>query len=106
MRLSTIAHFSITLSSVASAQGTASPERSDKSWIARSDAYTSKLLDVELNHCPERGSGEGLAKFDTRISNPTLADEMARRHELERVLIDIDAARFKESNKQVQEDLE
>jgi uncharacterized protein (DUF885 family) len=106
MRLSTIALFSITLSSVASAQGTASPERSDKSWIARSDAYTSKLLDVELNHCPERGSGEGLAKFDTRISNPTLADEMARRHELERVLIDIDAARFKESNKQVQEDLE
>jgi len=106
MRLLTIALFSITLSSVASAQGTASPERSDKSWIARSDAYTSKLLDVELNHCPERGSGEGLAKFDTRISNPTLADEMARRHELERVLIDIDAARFKESNKQVQEDLE
>jgi Bacterial protein of unknown function (DUF885) len=106
VRLPTIALLSIALSSVALAQGTGSPEQPDKSWIPRSDAYTSKLLDVELRHCPERASGEGLAKFDTRISNPTLADEMARRHELEEVLVGIDAARFKESDKQVREDLE
>ena len=106
MRLPTIALLSTMLSSVALAQGTANPERPDKSWIERSDAYTSKLLDVELKHDPERGSEEGLAKFDTRIANPTLADEMARRHELEGVLIGTDAARLNESDKQVRADLE
>jgi hypothetical protein len=106
MRRLSSALLSITLSSVALAQGTASPEQPDKSWIERSNAYTSKLLDVELEHRPERGSREGLAKFDTLISNPTLADEMARRDELEKVLVGIDAARSRESDQRVQEDLE
>ncbi len=78
MRCPTIALLSIMLSSVALAQGTASPEQPDRSWIERSNSYTSQLLDVELQHRPERGSREGLAKFDTLISKPTLADEMAR----------------------------
>ncbi|MGB6603835.1 MAG: DUF885 domain-containing protein [Steroidobacteraceae bacterium] len=106
MRRPTIALLSIMLSSVVLAQGTASPEQAEKSWIDRSNAYTGQLLDIELEHRPERGSREGLAKFDTRISNPTLADEMARRHELEKVLVGIDAARSRESDKRVQEDLE
>ncbi|MGP8033542.1 MAG: DUF885 domain-containing protein [Steroidobacteraceae bacterium] len=106
MRRLTIALLLTALSSVAVAQGTASPEQPDKSWIERSNVYTSKLLEVELEHRPERGSREGLAKFDTRISNPTLADEMARRDELEKVLVGIDAARSKESDKKVREDLE
>ncbi|HWZ63840.1 MAG TPA: DUF885 domain-containing protein [Steroidobacteraceae bacterium] len=106
MRRVTIALLSITLSSAAIAQGTPGPGQADKSWIERSNAYTSKLLDVELEHRPERGSREGLAKFDTRISHPTLADEMARRHELEKVLVGIGAARSQESDKKVQQDLE
>lgn len=106
MRRPTIALLWITLCSLPSAQGAASPEQPDKSWIERSNAYTSKLLDVELEHRPERGSREGLAKFDTRISVPTLADEMARRHELEKVLVEIDAARSGESDQRVREDLE
>jgi hypothetical protein len=106
MRRLTTALLSITLSSVALAQGAAGPAQPDKSWIERSNAYTSQLLDVELAHRPERGSREGLAKFDTLISNPTLADEMARRNELEKVLVGIDAARSRESDKRVQEDLE
>jgi hypothetical protein len=52
---------------------------------------------VQLQHSPEQGSREGVAKFDERISNPTLADELAERHELEAVLVKIDAARMKEA---------
>ena len=55
----------------------------DKAWIERSNSFTQRLLDVQLAHTPEQGSRQGLAQFDERISNPTLADEMAERHELE-----------------------
>jgi hypothetical protein len=75
-------------------------------WIARSNAYTQKLLDVELEHRPERGSREGLAQFDALISNPTLADELRRRHQLEKVMAGIDAARPRESDQKVREDME
>jgi uncharacterized protein (DUF885 family) len=80
----------------------------DKSrdWIKHSDAYTRVLLDVELEHDPERGSKEGLAKFDERISDPALADELTKRRELEAALIKIDAARTSESNEKVREDLD
>ena len=78
----------------------------DKSWIDQSNAYTHMLLDVHLEHTPEEGSQQGLAKFDSRISNPTLADELAERRQLEAVLAKIMAARTTESNKHVQEDLE
>jgi len=78
----------------------------DKSWIEQSNAYTHMLLDVHLEHAPEEGSQQGLAKFDSRISNPTLADELAERRQLEAVLAKIAAARTTESNKHVQEDLE
>jgi hypothetical protein len=66
----------------------------DRDWIERSNAYTNRLLDVELQHDPERGSRQGVAKFDELISKPTLADEMT------------DAARGRESDKRVQEDLD
>jgi uncharacterized protein (DUF885 family) len=77
-----------------------------RDWIKHSDAYTTVLLDVELEHDPERGSAEGLAKFDERISDPALADELAKRRELEAALIKIDAARTSESNEKVREDLD
>ena len=78
----------------------------DRDWIERSNAYTNRLLDVELQHDPERGSRQGVAKFDELISKPTLADEMTERHELEAALAQIDAARGRESDKRVQEDLD
>ena len=77
-----------------------------KAWIERSNAFTDTLLDVEFEHSPEQGSRQGLAKFDDRISHPTLADEMAKRHELEAVLAKLDAARARESDKRVQQDLD
>jgi hypothetical protein len=78
----------------------------DKSWIERSNVYTRMLLDVHLEHSPEEGSHQGLAKFDDRISNPTLGDQLAERRELEAVLAKIAAARTTENNNHVQEDLE
>ena len=78
----------------------------DKSWIEQSNAYTHMLLDVHLEHAPEEGSQQGLAKFDSRISNPTRADQLPERRELESVLAKVTAARTTESNNHVKEDLE
>jgi hypothetical protein len=64
------------------------------------------VLDVQLEHSPEKGSQEGLAKFDSRISNPTLSDELAQRRELEAVVAKLKAAQTTETDKRVQEDLE
>jgi uncharacterized protein (DUF885 family) len=101
-----VAILAIALYSVASAQAAASPEHAEEAWIARSNSYTNLLLDVQLQHSPEQGSQEGVAKFDERISNPTLADELAERHELEAVLVRIDAAQAKETDPKVREDLD
>ena len=106
MQRVTVATLAIAICSVAAAQAAASPERAEEAWIARSNSYTNLLLDVQLQHSPEQGSREGVAKFDERISNPTLADELAERHELEAVLVKIDAARAKETDKKVWQDLE
>src|SRR4029077_12500245 len=87
-------------------QGAGANSQAEKAWVARSNAYTNKLLEVEFAHTPERGSRQGLAQFDERISDPTRADEMAKRHELEAVLAGLDAARRNETDKKVQEDLD
>ena len=78
----------------------------DKAWIERSNRYTNQLLQIDLEHNPERGSRQGLAKFDERISDPRLADELAERRELEAALARIDAARPQESDKRVLQDLD
>ena len=78
----------------------------EKSWIEQSNAYTNMILDVQLEHSPEGGSQQGLAKFDTRISDPTLADDQKQRKELQAVLAKITAQQAKETNKDVAEDLE
>jgi hypothetical protein len=57
----------------------AAPDHAEEAWIVRSNSYTNLLLDVQLQHSPEQGSREGVAKFDERISNPTLAHELAER---------------------------
>jgi hypothetical protein len=94
------------LSQHAMAQQAMGADGPGKSWIERSNVYTRMLLDVHLEHSPEEGSHQGLAKFDDRISNPTLGDQLAERRELEAVLAKIAAARTTESNNHVQEDLE
>jgi uncharacterized protein (DUF885 family) len=78
----------------------------EKAWIEKSNTYTNKLLTVEFEHAPEKGSRQGLAKFDERISNPTLADELAERRELEAALASVNAAAAQEPDKKVQEDIQ
>jgi Bacterial protein of unknown function (DUF885) len=74
-------------------------------WVGRSDTYTHALLDVQLAHSPESASREGLAKFDPLISDPSLADELAQRHELEAALQRIRAAQATETDRFVRQDL-
>jgi uncharacterized protein (DUF885 family) len=78
----------------------------DKAWVVRSDAFTHELLDVEFKHNPEAGSQEGLAQFDPLISQPTLADDLAKRREFKAVLADLKARASKETDQNVEEDLE
>jgi uncharacterized protein (DUF885 family) len=106
MQRLTVAILATAVSFVATAQVATTADSPVEPWIARSNSYTSQLLDVQLRHSPEQGSREGVAKFDERISNPTLADDMAERHELEAVLAKLDAVRAKESDKKVWEDLD
>jgi hypothetical protein len=83
---------------------TTTPGRID--WIEQSNAYTNMLLDVQFEHSPEDGSRQGLARFDGRISSPTLGDQLAERRELEAVLAKIKTAEATESNTHVREDIE
>ena len=83
----------------------AAPAQPAKGWIARSDAYTKQLLAVQYRHAPEDGSEEGLAQYDELITRPSLAEELAARHEFEQVLRTVDAARTTQTDERVQEDL-
>jgi hypothetical protein len=76
------------------------------SWVVRSDAFTHTLLEVEYRHWPESGSRQGLARFDTLIGDPSLADERKLRSELEAALAGIAAQQAKEKDPDVAEDLE
>jgi uncharacterized protein (DUF885 family) len=78
----------------------------NQDWIERSNTFTHMLLDVQLEHSPEQGSDEGLVKFDSRISDPSRADEIAQRHELEGVLAKIKAAQPGVTDPNVQQDLQ
>jgi hypothetical protein len=75
-------------------------------WVEKSNTYTNLLLDVQLKHAPEQGSQEGIAKFDTQISNPTLADDLDQRHELKAVLAKIDTMARQETDQNVLQDIE
>jgi len=77
-----------------------------KDWVEQSNAYTQRLLNVEFEHSPEAGSQQGLAIFDDRISNPTLADELAERADFLAVLADLKTKSASETDKNVAEDLE
>jgi hypothetical protein len=87
----------------AAAQQPAANAQSEKGWIKQSNQYTNMLLSIQLEHAPEQGSSQGVAKFDERISNPSLADETAERRELEAALAKIKTAVV--TDKSVKEDI-
>lgn len=77
------------------------------SWIGVSNNYTNMLLAVAMKHNPEFGSRQGLSEFDTKASQPTLADENQRRQETEAVLDKFEAAAGEaQQPEQVEQDLQ
>jgi uncharacterized protein (DUF885 family) len=94
------------LSFTALGQQAAGNDQAEKAWIKQSNDYTNTLLSVQLEHTPEQGSAQGVAKFDDRISDPSRADEVIARRELEAALAKIKAARATVTDKNVQEDIE
>ncbi len=78
----------------------------EMAWVAESNRYTNLLLRVQLAHSPESASMQGLAKYDEQVSNLTLADEMAERHELEAALASVEAARAGIADENVREDID
>jgi uncharacterized protein (DUF885 family) len=96
----------ISSSGMAQTPAGASTAPAEKAWIEQSNGYTNLLLSVQLEHSPEEGSAQGVAKFDDRISDPSRADEIAARRELEAALAKIKAAQPSVTDKNVKEDIE
>ncbi|HEY0802741.1 MAG TPA: DUF885 family protein, partial [Steroidobacteraceae bacterium] len=94
------------LSFTAIGQQPAGNDHAEKAWIKQSNEFTNMLLNVQLEHSPEQGSSQGVAKFDDRISDPSRADELTQRRELEAALAKIKAARSSVTDKHVQEDID
>lgn len=78
----------------------------DKSWISKSDRYTKLLIDIGLKYSPEAGSWQGLAFYDTLVSVPTLANQEAQRKENEMAVAQLKAAKQKETNSFIKQDLD
>ena len=93
------------LSFGAMAQQSSGSEPAEKAWIKQSNEFTNMLLHVQHEHSPEQGSVQGVAAFDERISDPSRADEIAERHELEAALAKIKAASGTANDKNVREDI-
>jgi len=84
----------------------AQAQTADRGWIAASNNYTNMLLAVEMKHSPESGSRQGLSEYDTKISQPTLADEDQERHETAAVLTQLKSALAQQKQKEVAQDLQ
>ncbi len=65
---------------------TAAAQTATPAWVSTSNRFADLLLAVRMRHHPESGSTEGLSEYDTKASQPTLADEDAERRETESVL--------------------
>jgi hypothetical protein len=75
-------------------------------WVQRSNRYAEKLIDIQKKHNPEGASGQGLAEFDTQISEPTQKDHLDTIAEMTAVLREFQSAVLTESDRFVKQDLE
>jgi uncharacterized protein (DUF885 family) len=82
------------------------PPATVPTWIEVSNNYTNMLLAVQMKHSPEFGSDEGLSVYDTKVSQPTLADEDQERQETEVVLAKFKAAAATTQQEEVEQDLQ
>jgi uncharacterized protein (DUF885 family) len=89
------------------AASAASPyQPADQSWIPKSNGYTQRVLDVQFKYHPEAASEQGLAKYDTKVMDPSFAAQKAQRKEEDAVLKKLIEARGKESDQNIDEDLD
>ena len=84
---------------------TTSPDDS-KAWITRSNGYTKLLIDIDEKYSPEFGSSQGFSYYDTLVDQPTLANFKAKRKDQEDALVILKAAKQKETNPAVKQDLD
>ena len=78
----------------------------DKSWIQVSNGYANMLVEVFFKYHPEAGTQQGLSQYDTKVSQPTLANEDKERKETETVLAKLKAASGERQQEDVAEDLQ
>jgi uncharacterized protein (DUF885 family) len=84
----------------------AQPQPADRSWIATSNQYANMLIEVVFKYRPEFGTQQGLSQFDTKASQPTLANEDQERQETEAVLAKLKSAAAEKQQQDVAEDLQ
>jgi hypothetical protein len=77
----------------------------DRSWIAKSNAYTNLLLEVMNKHSPEEASAQGLAEYDDKIPQPTKQDDDEAIAEIKAVQAKLTRALALERDKNVEQDL-
>jgi uncharacterized protein (DUF885 family) len=75
-------------------------------WVNISNGFARMLIDVTFKYHPEFGSQQGLAQFDTKASQPTLANEDAERKDDEAVVAKLKAAAAEKQLPEVAEDLQ
>jgi len=102
LNLATIAVFFLSAGNIKAQIKTAENYRA---WVSKSDKYTQQLIDLDIKYSPEYGSSQGLAKYDTQISVPTLATQLAERKEKEALVIRFLAAAKIEKETPVIQDL-
>jgi len=78
----------------------------DPAWVVRSNQYTQMLLDVQIKHSPDLGLAQGVAKYDSSITDISRAEEIVQRKELVDILAQLKKAEATEKDRNVREDLE
>ena len=97
---------SLFLAAVFALPAFAQTQSPDRSWIATSNRYANMLIDVVFKYHPEAGTQQGLSQYDTKVSQPTLANEDLERHENEAVLAKLKSAAEEKQPENVAEDLQ
>lgn len=80
--------------------------QTDKNWTTRSNSYAKILVDLDEKYSPEFGSQQGVAHYDTLISVPTLANELAERKDKMAAKAKLKAAKLTETDPFVKQDLD
>ena len=78
----------------------------NKEWITKSNSYTKILIDLDKKYSPEFGSEQGLAYYDTLIAVPTIANIKAERKDRINAVALLKAAKLKETNAAIKQDLD